>query len=67
MQISQEYGQISRYFLCISLSKKSKFPSKWQNLLGMTFPNSPFFRVMARLCVLYNSKHAYACTCEEKT
>ena len=28
MQISQDFGQISRYFLCISLFKKSKFPSK---------------------------------------
>ena len=43
MQISQECGQISHYFLCTSSSKKSKLPSKRQNLLGMTIPEFPIF------------------------
>ena len=37
---------ISHYFICISWSKKYKFPFKWQNFVGMSFPNSPFFQAM---------------------
>ena len=35
----------ARYYVSL-YPKSQKFPSKWQNFLGMTFPNSPFFRAM---------------------
>ena len=43
MYFSQQGSQISHYFLCISLSQKSKFPSKWINFPAMTLPKCPFF------------------------
>ena len=43
---SWQGSQISHYFLCISLSQKSKFPSKWLNFLAMTLPKCPFFPTM---------------------
>ena len=39
----QQGSQISHYFLCISLSQKSKFHSKWLNFPAMTLPNFPPF------------------------
>ena len=43
---SQQGSQISHYFLCISLSQKSKFPSKWLNFPAMTLPKCLFFPTM---------------------
>ena len=45
---SRQGSQISHYFLCISLSQKSKFPSKWLNFLAMTLPKCPFFPTMSQ-------------------
>ena len=46
MYFSRQESQISYYFLCISLSQKSKFPSKWINFPAMTLPKCPFFPTM---------------------
>ena len=43
---SRQGSQISHYFLCISLSQKWKFPSKWLNFPAMTLPKCPFFPTM---------------------
>ena len=39
-----KFSTISYVFL---YPKSQKFPSKWQNFLGITFPNSPLFRAMS--------------------
>ena len=62
---SRQGSQISHYFLCISLSQKSKFPSKWLNFPAMTLPKCPFFPTM---CGSTNAvEYTDLCSAELKT
>ena len=40
---SREDSYISHYFLCISLLKNTKFPTKWSHFPGRIFLISTFF------------------------
>ena len=46
MYFSQEDSYISHYFLCISLLKNTKFPTKWSHFPGRSFLISTFFPTM---------------------
>ena len=46
MHFSREYSYISHHFLCISLSQKSKFPSRLSNFPWISLPDYPFFPTM---------------------
>ena len=43
MYFSREDSYISHYFLCISLLKNTKFPTKWSHFPGRSFLISTFF------------------------
>ena len=46
MYFSREDSYISHYFLCISLLKNTKFPTKWSHFPGRSFLISTFFPTM---------------------
>ena len=47
MFFSREDSYISHYFLCISLLKNTKFPTKWSHFPGRRFLISTFFPTMS--------------------
>ena len=51
VQISQECGQISHYFICISLSKKSKISLQMAKFPGNDIPKFPIF--LSHGCMVY--------------
>ena len=46
MYFSREDSYVSHYFLCISLLKNTKFPTKWSHFPGRSFLISTFFPTM---------------------